>query len=157
MWISKGGKSLEKRFANIFSVKWSQVALCILSYGRAPSVNYAQKRPEGVQGWRQVPSWQRDLLSAWMETRKLFVPHSKCQTTDLWLSPYSPWWHQAGLLFVGGINHVSKLLVMSVNTVLALSFSVLWQWFLKSRRGEQEICPAYLSQILRIYNNRFKR
>lgn len=37
-----------------------------------------------------------------METRKLFVPHSECQTTDLWPLPWSPWWHQAGLLFVGG-------------------------------------------------------
>lgn len=138
----KGGSTLEKRFPNIFSVEWSQVALCSLSY--MPSVNYAQKRLEGGQGLRQVLSWLTEICyqQGWRQESCLFlIPSVKLLTSD----------HYHGLpddiklvccLLVGRMNHVSKLLVMSVDSVLVLPFSVLWQWFLRSRMGRTRDLPS---------------
>lgn len=147
----KGEKLLET-VSQIFCV-FCVLALCSLSYGHTPPLNHTRKRPEGVQGLRQALSWLTEIhyqRGRRQESCSFFIPsvklltsnHSNTLSDDIKLA----------LLFVGGMSHVSKLLVLLVDT----GFQFYGTGSQKAGQGEQEICPAYLSQILHIYNNHLK-
>lgn len=151
----QGGVNFWKQISKYFY----QVALCSLSYGHTPSVNNARKRPECVQSLRKVLCWMRERLNISMDRDKKAV-HSLFWMLNCWplaipiLSLMTSSWPGCWLW---GISYVSKLLVMSVDTILVLPFLVLWHEVLKKQDGEnkrfaQHICPRSLLSTTAAFN-----
>lgn len=140
VWVSKVGTTLERDF-QIFSVLNGVREPCAVfptGMRLRLALHGRDQRCAGVEAGPKRT--ERDLLSAETERRRclFLIPSVRLLTSD----DLSSGWHRAGLLFVGGMSHVSKLLVMSVDTVSALPSLVLWQWLLKSRTGRTRDLPS---------------